>query len=344
MPQALPALESAAARDSADMLKALPTPPALPNSLYAPPPRPFSEPLPADGGPYFVRDPLLDLPQFREPGWFGGAEAQILKAHVLNHLSSSFQNPSPPANGISTNVSLPSAPLDWTGAYRIFAGYRLPSGFGEFSASYRNLGTTGSSGLQGPNGPGALRSRLAFEVIDFDYSSRELSAGPNWDMKWTFGIRVLTLFFDSRFTQSFAQAAAGDAITVARVFNNYSAVGPHAALEMARHLGDSGWMLYFKGDFSTDFATIHQGFSTVSSTFGANGQALASQSTQFGHQGTPILLFQTGLSWQPAQFSATRFFAGYQYERWFAVGRLTDQGSIDQLWDQGIVLQASYNF
>ena len=347
MPQALPPLDSAAASTGTGpaMLETLPKPPEVPSSLFAAPPAVLSQPLPIEGGPYFVRDPLLDLPQFREPGWFMGSEVQFLKPHVLNQMQGTVQNSAQRANGTSTTIALPSAPLDWTAGYRIFAGYRLPSGFGEFSASYRNVGSTGSSNLMIPSGSGALKSRLSFEMIDLDYSSRELSCGPNWDMKWTLGVRILTLFYDSRFTQSFAQAAAGNGVTVAREYGNFAAVGPHAALEMARHLGDSGWALVFKGDFSTDYANIHQGFSTVSSSVGANGQPLTAQLTQFGHQGTPILFFQSGLSWQPGTFGPLRFFAGYQYERWFAVGRVSDTtGSVNQIWDQGLVLQASYNF
>jgi hypothetical protein len=346
MPQPLPSLEtteSAIPRGPA-MLDALPKPPDLPASMYAPAPGFVSQPLPVNE-PYFVRDPLLDLPQFRKPGWFTGAEVQFLKPHVLNRNSAGVQNPAQAAANTSITVSLGSAPLDWTAAYKVFAGYRLPSGFGEFSVSYRNLQTAGNSTLQGPNGPGPLHSRLAFQVIDLDYSSRELSCGPNWDMKWTFGIRTLALFFDSRFEQSFAQAAAGNAITVARETNNLAGVGPHAALEMARHFGDSGWFLTLLGDISSDYTWITSNYTTVSSQVGPIGRPLTGRTVTFGHQGTPILMYRSGLTWQPADRPAFRFFAGYQYERWFAVGKVTaNNGTLDQLWDQGVILQASYNF
>ncbi len=34
-------------------------------------------------GPYFVPDPLLDPSFFPSPGWFAGAEVQIVKPHLI---------------------------------------------------------------------------------------------------------------------------------------------------------------------------------------------------------------------------------------------------------------------
>ena len=76
-------------------------------------------------------------------------------------------------------------------------------------------------------------------MIDLDYSNSELSLWPKWDMKWTVGLRILTLFSDSRAAQPFAQAAAGSGIVQTRDYINPVGFGPHAALELARRLGDS---------------------------------------------------------------------------------------------------------
>jgi len=64
----------------------------------------------------------------------------------------------------------------------------------------------------------------------------------------------------------------------------------------------------------------------------------------FFHQGTSIVNLQAGITWQPARFSATRLFLGYQYERWFALEGVVGSGSHGQLWDQGVVLQATLHF
>jgi hypothetical protein len=344
-PEPLPG--APAVGDRAGILESLPQPRDLPASLFAPPPPRVPGFMPIDT-PYFVRDPLLDGPLLPAPGWFGGAELQILKPHVLSGLHDTVKNAAQRANGTSTTVALPSALLDWTVAPRFFLGYRLPSGFGEFMVAYRFLGTVGSEGIRGPDGPAALKSRFAFNMIDLDYNSPELSLWPKWDMRWVAGARILTLFYDSQFNQPFDQAAAGSGTFQARQFNNLAGGGPHAALEVARHLENSGWSLYLRTDFASVFEGSHLGFLTRSTTLGPSGQPLFGQTTHFGSQDAPILSLRTGLSWQPSRSSGTRLFLGYQYERFWSLDRLPPVGnnppSVGQVWFQGIVLQATINY
>jgi hypothetical protein len=330
------------------ILQALPQPRDLPGSLFKPPQPRTLAPMPMDG-PYFVRDPLLDDGRFPSAGWFGGAEIQVVKPTLINDLKGFVQNRVQRANGTSSTVALPSAPLDWTVAPRFFVGYRLPSGFGEFAVAYRYLGTAGRAGVLGADGPATLNSRLAFNMIDLDYSSRELNLGHTWDMKWTFGFRILTMFFDSQSDQSLAQAAAGSGIFQKREYDKFPGLGPHAALELTHHLWDSGWALWFRSDFSTDFDFINEGFFTRSTMLGPTGRPLAGESFQFGHQATPIINVQAGVTWKPSRTSATRFFMGYQFERFWALSTLLNGGSQNgsvggQLWDQGVVMQATINY
>jgi hypothetical protein len=346
-PAPLPLPDAPAADEGARVLRSLPQPRDLPASLFAPPPPPAPGFLHVDA-PYFVRDPLLDGPQFRAPGWFAGAEIQVVKPHVLPGLSQDVKNPAQRANGTSTTVALPNATLDWTVSPRVFLGYRLPSGFGEFMVSYRHLGTSGSEVLQGQGGPSALRSRLAFDIIDYDYNSRELSLWPRWDMKWTLGIQTLFLFFDSRLNQPFNQAAAGNGIFQARDYSNVAGLGPHAALQLARHLGNSGWSFYLRTDFSSVYHASHVGFITDSTTPSPAGRPLVGDVTHFGTQDSPIVNFRAGLTWQPSNYSGTRLFLGYQYEHFWALNRLPPVGnnppSKGEVWDQGVVLQAVINY
>ena len=134
------------------VLQALPRPRDLPASLYtAPaPPRADASGVLRIDAPYFKRDPLLDPPMFPHPGWFVGAEMQVVKPHFVNQMGNSVLNR---ASGIPTNVVLGMAPLDWTVSPRVFFGYRLPSGFGEFMVAYRYLGTVGSQGASGSSPP-----------------------------------------------------------------------------------------------------------------------------------------------------------------------------------------------
>ena len=159
-------------------------------------------------------------------------------------------------------------------------------------------------------------------MFDADYNSRELSLWPQWDMRWTFGLRVMSLFFDSQATQSFSQAAANNGIVFqARDFNNFAGLGPHFALEMARHLGDSGWSFYVRGDVASLFAWTQSGWIDRTTTLGPNGQPLPGETRAFGHQTSPVINFRTGVIWQPAPSSGTRLFLGYQYERFWALDR-----------------------
>jgi hypothetical protein len=278
---------------------------------------------------------------FPAPGWFVGAEIQVLKPHLLAQMGNTVLNRA--GGGPPRTVEIGSAPLDWTVSPRVFLGYRLPSGFGEFMVSYRYLGTVGSQKFA--NGSTALDSRLAFNMIDFDYGSRELSLWPQWDMKWIFGMRVMTLFFDSRTAQAIPVKGGGGDFYLAG-FNNLFGIGPHTALEMARHIGDSGWSFYVRGDIADLWTDTESGLGDK--TFGPTGQPLPGQTRAFGHQGTTILNMRTGATWQPSPSSGMRLFLGYQYEYFWALNRVNPSGpftfSHGQLWDQGVVMQATFNY
>jgi Legionella pneumophila major outer membrane protein precursor len=332
------------------VVQGLPRPSDLPSSLFAPSPTPQPGFFRLDQ-PYFTHDPLLDPLQLPQPGWFAGAEIQVLKPHLLPGLRSKVQNSAQQANNTSTNVQLPSASLDWTVSPRVFLGYRLPSGFGEFMVDYRHLGTQGSGATPGQNGPLGLNSRFAFDILDLDYNSRELSLGSNCGMKWTLGLRSLFLFFDSTANQPISQASAGSGIFQARDSNNLFGIGPHGALELSRRLGDSNFSLYGWVDAAGTFDYTHQGFLTQSTTLGTNGRPLVGQTRAFGHQAAPMINGRVGVTWQPSPSSGTRFFLGYQYEVIFDLDRVPNISptpfaapSLGQFWDQGIVLQATFRF
>ena len=342
LPLPLPAAPAApAASDGASMLKTLPNPRDVPASLFEPlpPPAPPAPGIVPSETPYFVRDPLLDLSGFPPPGWFTELDIQVVKPHLVNRLSGVVQNSAQKANGTSSTVALPSAPLDWAVSPRFVLGYRLPSGFGEFSVAYRFLDTAGNEVQQAQDGPATLRSQLSFNMVDLDYSNSELSCWPAWDMKWTFGLRILTMFNDSRATQPFDQAAAGSGLYQTRDSNNFYGFGPHLALDLSRHLGDSGWSLRFRTDLSSDFTSGTDSFFTGTTT-----PPLEGVTRVFFHQGVSIVNVQTGLTWQPSRTSGTRLFLGYQYEHWFALEGVVDSGSHGQFWDQGVVLQATFHF
>ena len=51
-----------------------------------------------------------------------------------------------------------------------------------------------------------------------------------------------------------------------------------------------------------------------------------------------------GLRWCPPDYRYLHVFVGYQYEYWWNVGRLSTTSSRGELSDQGVQMQAEFNF
>lgn len=134
-----------------------------------------------------------------------------MKPHFKDGLNSPVQNSSQLANGTSTNVAIPSAPLDWTLTPKVSVGYQLPAGYGDLIVAFRGTSSSGNQNILGLDGPASIRSRLNYNIIDLDYASKEFAfiLWPQWEMKWTVGARILWLYLDSQFNQPINQAAAG---------------------------------------------------------------------------------------------------------------------------------------
>ena len=178
------------------------------------------------GGKYrFPIDSLSPHRGYSMPWWFGSfdsstvhwqylssevsyhetldAEMDILGTHVFNHVGETDPTVVPPGvNG----VNVPMATLNWTVSPRFEAGYRSPSGFGEFDVSYRFLLTSGIGSLPAgsaasPTSAARLSSHFDMNLGDVDYASVETSLsmlGPNGPlMKWRIGLRTADLLFTS---------------------------------------------------------------------------------------------------------------------------------------------------
>jgi hypothetical protein len=323
-------------KDQNEPLPGLPRPPDVPHSLLEPaPPAPsFScADLP---GPYFELDPRLDPPCFPQPGWFTEVELGIVGAHVKNRLTDRVQVDGRPPD----MVHLPGAPLDWTVAPGVAIGYRLPSGFGDFLLHYHFLNTDGTGSVAGPDAVAALKSRLAINVADLDYASREFYTlqWPYVEMKWWFGLRFADAFFDSRAEEPLAAAALGSGILETRVSNNFWGIGPHVGAELSRRFNESGLMLVSSVDGATLLGRIRQNFSEESTA------SLIGSTRASNPQDVPIVKFFFGVAWQPTSSGHIRMDAGYEYEYWWNVGRITRNGSRGELSNQGVLLRAAYNW
>jgi hypothetical protein len=339
VPQAPPSSPAA----EPDVLPGFPRVPDAPRSLFeqpSPTPAYSCAPLP---GPYFERDPLLDPPPLPPPGWFTDAEIGIIVPHVKNRLADMVTIP---GSAAPDTVHVPGADLNWTAAPHFEVGYRLPSGFGEFSLSYRFFTTEGSQLSIGPDGVAALKSRLTVNMGDLDYASREFWTFqcPHCYLKWRFGLRAVGTYFDARCDEPFDEAAAGSGVFERKTSNNFWGLGPHMALELTRRLQGSGLSFVGRVDGATILGRIRQNFFEESTTPGPNGQFLAGNTRQSVSQDVPIINVFAGFSWQPPGYEYFRLYAGYEYEYWWNIGRDSSTLSRGELSDQGIVLGAEFNF
>jgi hypothetical protein len=338
----------AAAGAAAPLTLPAPKPLSVVPPAVAQPPTPTFAPVDLPG-PYFEPDPLLDRSPLPPPGWFANVDLGVVIPHVTNHLVgpvqlgvvgplSAITSPSP------DTVALSSAGLDWTVFPRIEAGYRLPSGFGAFSVSYRFLDSQGKGTTAGLDGQAALHSRLSLNELSCDYSNSETSLWPNWDMKWAVGVRLIYVFFDSRADESPALASAGSTVFEQKESDFYWGLGPHAGLELDRQIAGTGLALVLRGDFTFYLGRQHQTFAEASTAVAANGTPLFGQTIEHVGMGVPTFGTFVGVRWQPPQWQGAEFYFGYQYEHWWDIGKNDDTLSTGQMNVQGIFVRAAFNF
>jgi hypothetical protein len=263
-------------------------------------------------GPLLIGDPLLDGPQPGRLGWFGSLDVDLLSTHVHNLLTA------PVAVGpVTSQVTLPSADLNWTAAPRVEVGYRFAQAAGELLATYRSVATSGTAttpAFDPAGNPGELRSRFAMHVIDVDYAQRENSLLPWFDMKWRAGVRLANLFFDS---------AEVSPLLSQRISNHFFGAGPHTSLELWRPLlsleppGETrvrgrGLGMFGRIDGAFVAGQVQQEFAE---TDGAGAAAVSGFTRQTQFAQTWMLNVQLGLAWTFNE--SCRLSTGYTYEHWW---------------------------
>ena len=331
-----------------DPLPGLPRPPDQPKTLFQPAPAAEMYGCLDLECPYFDEDPRLDC-TWGQPGWLFDLETQILGTHVINHLGENINT----ANGIifpaGGGANVPMAPLSWTVSPRFEWGYRLPSAFGEIDVSYRFLAAHGSGtapmGLAAtPDAPAALTSHLSLDVGDLDYASHETSLGPWWLMKWRIGLRTAGVSFDSQAVEPPATAAAPGSGTFKRsIENDYSGIGPHAALELKSRRSPWGLGVVGKLDGGLLFGRTEQEFVRVA-TAGAGTEVDYTNQEQ-----APMLSGFLGLDWRIPSHPNLEILFGSTAEYWWNVGRMSDPDlyngtSAGEVGAYGALLRVEYNY
>jgi hypothetical protein len=311
-------------------------------------PAPPPPPPPPNLEQYFLHDPLLDPPVWgaRKPGWFSDFQLGIIHPHFFG---SQLRSAVTTTAGRTANVAIGSARLNWTVAPRLEVGYRLLSGFGEFSVSDRGFYTDGTGPFVGPAGSYTRTSHLGMNYTDIDYASWEFTPWTNWVMKWRVGVRTAFSWFDTTASQPFDVAAAGSGLFAARTTNFQAGAGPHFGVQLDHRIADSGFSFVGKIDIADVFSRIRQKFSVATTTLTPQGNPARGVALDRFWNEVPILNYQVGLGWQPPNYPNVRLFAGYLYEYWWQVGTNsnlegTPRGKFGFFDNQGVVLQGSVDF
>ncbi len=290
-----------------------PPPPSAP-PLYAP-----HDPGPNGWGPYSGPSP--------DPMFILNAELQVLVPHIRNQLTDTVNLP----DGSAVTVAPPGASVRATVSPEFEIGYRLPECLGQFTLGFRFLASDGSTTLNDGLSSN-VKTRLDMNIVDFDYSSAYYSPIPRWDMKWWLGVRYATAFWDNHQTNAFTD------ITSSNYFNG---AGPHAALEVQRHIGPlPAFAVFAKLDGAVLIGPIRQRFRQTQ--FDPFGNPEEGETDERLTQSVPMIDVRVGLSYTPPQLEHLKFSVGYQFEQWWNLGQLGD--SRGEVSSNGGFLRAEWDF
>ena len=326
-------------------MKSLPRPPVEPGSLFEP--APALGPAPPDWEhPYFEPDPLLDRSDWPRPGWFCGAEVGVVKPHVTNPMTDLVTT----GLGRSVPVQIDSARLQWAAAPRLEVGYRLPSGFGEFSISDRYFNAVGNDTVLGADGPAARHTEFMVNYADFDYASRELTSNVGWGLKFRGGLRASQTFFGSRLDVPFSAALAGSGVFAERETSRSTALGPHFGVDVERRLARRSLSLLANVDVADLFAKVRNNFYASTTTLTPTGGFDSGFASSHFNQEFPVLTAQFGLNWHPPRLPNSQLYLGYFGQFWYKFATNSNAGAgpfatpVETHFDnQGIVLRWNLN-
>jgi hypothetical protein len=349
LPAALPSAEAPAPAGGwePEFLRSLPRPPDQPRSLFAPA-LPLAPP-PDLERPYFELDPILDPPQWPQPGWFANVQIGLIHPHVVNGMTGIVPGISS-RSGSPVLVSLQNAGLNWTVAPLFEVGYRLPAGFGEFALANRFFNAQGTDTILLMNGPATRMSRLSVNYTDLVYSSREYTAWANWSMKWRAGVRGAYTYIATRVEEPFDRAAAGTGVVAARQTSTSLGAGPYYGVELDRRLAQTGFTFVTRFDAADVFSRFRQRIGAATTTLTPTGQPTRGFGSGDFWNIVPIVNAQIGLGWQPPRYPNASLYVGYVFEYWWnALSNSnthvqTHQGDHGEFFNQGVVFQAGVNY
>lgn len=271
-----------------------------------------------------IVNPILDDSPVAGPGWFANLDLMILRPHLVSNLTGS------PNQGVDTLNLTTLGPMGTFVSPSLELGYRLAEQLGEFHVGYRYEG--GQTSGPSADTPGAMQTdRLDMSVIDFDWATHNpFTLGPGWDLRFNVGVRVATIYFDTR--RSFA---AGGPVADELATSFFVGVGPEAGAELTRELFVPGLNVYGRVSGASLFGDIHGTFAQATMAGAANDSFRDQVSV-------PVLALQAGLSYAPPRWNYSRVLVGYVWEEFWDIGRLNN--STGDLLNRGIICRIEWNF
>jgi hypothetical protein len=309
------------------------------------PPLGLGPPLPPPTQPAHVIPPPPTLPPPLDPGRDGWAtygcpsapptvffdvELAFLGPAVKNRLFNTVARPD--ASGTLDTVHAPSANLEWTVAPKFEVGFRLPDSAGAFVLGYRFIASEGTTTTTIDGVDLNVKSRLNVNVFDLDYATARYEFVPRWESQFRVGARLANFFYDSRIFDDFA---------LQKTSNNYFGAGPHVTADLQRRIVVLPGLSFFSVvDGTVLIGQVRQRFTEQLTS--AAGDVDTSEFTGRRNQAIPGLSLQAGLGYTPPSADYLHFRVGYQFERYWNLGRL-DTSNLE-LTAQGVFVRGEVDF
>jgi hypothetical protein len=279
--------------------------------------------LPPNEEPFPTLGPRNDL--------FFDFELDIVKPVIINHISGPAMFP----DGTMATVAVPQAKLQWTASPIFEVGKFLPDCLGFVAVNYRFLAVTGTGTATTPDGAmGDLRSRLDYNIFDFDYGVLPASFASNWFWSGRAGVRLQQTYFDSQLS---------DAVTTTQATNWFLGGGVHGRLDVEHRFEFlRGLSVFGRLDGAVMIGQVRQRF--LESDTAADGTITTANGMLHHTETLPELAIQAGLGYTPPIWQNLHLQVGYAYEEWFRIAHIDSTPSSGSLRTNGAFVRLQFDY
>jgi hypothetical protein len=258
-------------------------------------------------------------------------ELDIVKPVIVNHISGPVAFP----DGTTGTVAVPQASLGWTASPTFEVGKFLPDSCGFVAINYRFLAVTGTDVATTPDGSvGDLRSRLDFNIADFDYGTLPAAFASNWYWSSRFGARLAQVYFDSQLT---------DGLTTTQATNWFLGGGVHGRIDVDYRFSFlRGLSAFGRLDGAIMIGQVRQRF--LESETAADGTLITANGMMHHTETLPVLALQAGLGYTPSFWQNIHVEAGYSYEEWFRIAHIDSTTSSGSLRTNGAFIRLGFAY